>query len=406
MAAPGILTGSSKKTQLFRSTSSGAQVRSNQGVFGDNPGATPKYAFNKGARDAEYKESMARLFIEIPPGEVESFLNSLPEETRPLAQVLISGQDVGGAGGTGFIDFLLTQAQEPMKEKAQIVDTLTDNYVAFYSGQSPMLFRYSGHLLNTYQDDQRVWFLRLYRDILRGTRLANRNLIARLRYDSFIVSGYLENLNLSIEGRTDHQAGRFRFGLRVKRLSVFTPSLAHPTVAETPATTNSIIQLPVTEIEGDPNTRIATISPETPLEALAGPAAEAVEGAIGDPSRQEEVRKQLLSEGFSDAQINGLYQQVRDKGPIILEDPREQQLRKEQEHEARMQAITQNLEQVAAGGQGASAGSVPLNPENSSNDGTGGLTNVLGTGLEAATGSVGGSLKRIISGRSRGRDRS
>ena len=274
MATPGIITGgdgAKNVAGLFRRTTTTSEPVSGYGVFGRNPGATPKWAINRGGRDAEKRESMARLFVEIPANAMEAFLATVSAETRPLARVLAIAGDGSNTGGTGFLDFLLTRTQENFQEKAQIVDTLTDNYVAFYSGLAPPAFQYTGTLLNTYQDDQRVWMLRLYREILRGSRLAGRNLIARLRYDSFIVSGYLEALTLGLSGQTDHVASTFNFSLRVKRLNIFTPALGAPTVAQTAATTNTILQGEAEQ--RDAAARAGAVTPETPINANASPGA-------------------------------------------------------------------------------------------------------------------------------------
>ena len=250
----------------------GHSPSSNNGVFSKTPGATPKYAINRGRRDAEKRDTLARLFINMPASRIQAFRATLTPRTQPLADVLLSGAAYGGGGGNGFIDFLLTQANENMQEKTQIVDTLTDNYVAFYSGQEPPVFDYSGVLLNTYQDDQRVWMLQLYREILRGSRLAGNNLIVNLRYDSFIVSGYMEALQLGLRG-DDVDSSSFRFSLRVKRMSVFTPALGLPAVVEGAPSDKTIVQgrSPDTQRNTQRATSLTSGKPATPS---ASPAAD------------------------------------------------------------------------------------------------------------------------------------
>ena len=377
MPAPGIVTGSNLATALFGDTTTGKYAGTKLGVFGANPGSTPKYALNLGTRDAEYRETMARLFVEIPAG-TNNFLASISPEAQALARVLATGGDTAGSGGTGFIDFLLTGAQEGFAEKAQIVDTLTDNYVAFYSGEQPPLFQYSGTVLNTYQDDQRVWLFRLYREILRGTRLANRNLIARLRYDSFIVSGYLESMDQSLSGDNDHQAGQFRFSMRVQHMTVFTPSIGQPTIASTPATE---ISLAISEVTpSDPSTeRVATITPELDAEGL----------PIGTPPIDEAAtREALLAAGASDEDIAALMSLSREAraesdggGAVAMS---EHILTEEQYAAARMQEYaTESLGEVIDEGRpsntsGAESVTVGLQSPSRQDDGIGGLTNILG----------------------------
>lgn len=204
------------------------------GVFSQNPGATLKYALNRGQRDAEHRETMARLFIQMSEKERQQFVQSVPAETRALAKVLC-GVGQGASGGTGFIDFLLTQVSEPFQEKFQVVETLSDNFVVYLFGQAAPQFQYSGVLLNTYQDDQRVWMMRLYRDILRGTQLARRRKLVRLRYDSVIVSGIFVAHQQALDG-TQENSAQFSFTMIPMQYTIFTPALGSPTQLETPFT--------------------------------------------------------------------------------------------------------------------------------------------------------------------------
>jgi len=369
MAVPGIITGgdgAANVAGLFRDTATNSQAIPNQGVFGRNPGSTPKYASNRSRGvDAEYRESMARLFVEIPANSMEAFLATVSAETRPLARVLAVASDSSGTGGTGFLDFLLTSAQEGFQEKAQIVDTLTDNYVAFYSGQAPPAFQYGGTLLNTYQDDQRVWMLRLYREILRGTRLANRNLIARLRYDSFIVSGYLESLQLSLSGNTDNTASNFTFTMRVKRLNIFTTALGAPTIAQTAATTNSLLNGQAEQ--RDAAARIGSVTPDTPPTSLLRPGAT---GTSLTEARREEIRETLRNQGLSDDQIEELLAQAEAEAALTSgEDDRETQV----------QAGAQGRQRISDHVTGTNPDD--SNPDNVTNDGSAGQTNLTGIGL-------------------------
>lgn len=376
MAAPGILTGGDGESLFRRIGASGQQALSNQGVFGRNPGSTAKYAFNDSSggrgRDAEYRESMARLFVELPGNAMEAFLNSVSAETRPLARVLASGQDTGGGGGTGFIDFLLTRATEQMAEKAQIVDTLTDNYVAFYSGQEPPVFRYSGFLLNTYQDDQRVYMLRLYREVLRGTRLAARGLVARLRYDSFIVSGYMENLTMSLEGATEHTAGQFSFDFRVKRMSIFTPSLGAPTVAQTPATSNTL--LAGTYEDADTTARVAEVTSEVPPTAVDRPAS-SIQPL--DSAQAAQVRGLLLEANLTDDEVTALMAQAAAEAALIHEDGRNQEATSASEGLDRIPALSMPDTSATTFTEEESS-LMSVNPENATVDAVGGMSNILG----------------------------
>lgn len=330
MTSPGILPGGSTVFNGgFSRPSNQPSRRSNVGVFGKHPGATPKYALNRGKRDAESRETMARLYIDLPEVARMRFLESLPQNVQNLAQVLTT---------TGYIDFLLTNANETLAEKAQIVDTLTDNYVAFYSGQEPPVFQYSGTVLNTYQDDQRVWLLRLYRNILRGSRLANRNLVARLRYDSFIVTGYMEMLSNQLEGNTGRTAGSFSFNMRVKSFQTFTPTLVHPSVVETPATLG-VTFASDDAVNYDGTARAATATPEAPPTASRRPAASSL--AEIDPREIQVTAFERIAEeaagneGNASADANNSLSNVRGRVAASLDDENTSQERRRVEPRAR-----------------------------------------------------------------------
>ena len=194
-----------------------------QGVFAMHPLATPKYAKNRGLRDAEFRDTLARLYISLADASDtvrNAYLASLPGDaaTQSLASVLLG---TNSKGGTGFVDFFLTSANESFQEIMQVDKVMADDYVAFFYGQQPPQFQYSGTLLNSLQDDQRGGFARAYNQMLRGTSLARRGALARLRYDSVIVSGVLfahqQQLNADNE-----MAVPFSFSFLVKEYVVLT----------------------------------------------------------------------------------------------------------------------------------------------------------------------------------------
>ena len=249
MSGPGLLPGGDT---LLPSSPTSSEPR---GVFAQFPGATKKYNLNRGVRDNEFRETMARMFIQMSEKERELFVNSVPPETRPLAKVL-AGVGSGASGGTGFIDFLLTNVTEQYSEKIQVMETLADDYVIFVFGQHAPTFRFSGALLNTYQDDQRVWLTRLYNDVLRGTQLARRKKLLRIRYDSVIVSGVMTDMQMGIQAdQEDHVS--FAFGFIPTQFIIYTPSMSSPTQLKSAFTPASAYALSSTQTAPTTRTRVA-----------------------------------------------------------------------------------------------------------------------------------------------------
>ena len=194
-----------------------------QGVFALHPLATPKYAKNRGLRDAEFRDTLARLYVSLADSSDavrNAYLASLPgdDATQALAQVLLGANS---KGGTGFVDFFLTSASESFQEITQVDKVMSDDYVAFFFGQQPPTFQYGGMLLNSLQDDQRGGFARAYQQMLRGTQLARRGALIRLRYDSVVVSGTMVAHQQQINAENE-MVVPFSFSLLVKEYMVLT----------------------------------------------------------------------------------------------------------------------------------------------------------------------------------------
>jgi len=206
---------------------------SKYGVRSRFPRSTPKYARYNRVRHHEFLETTARMYIRAnsaSPKYITKLVNDMgsDQHIKAIARVLVGGQqtddkgiitNASPVGGSGYIDFLLQQAAHSFNEKVQVIETLSDNYVAFFFGQSAPIFQYSGTLMNTYQDDWMINMLRLYREIARGSQLARRGLMFYLKYDSMIISGSLLNLNFTLSGDTEI-AVPFGFNFLVRKIHI------------------------------------------------------------------------------------------------------------------------------------------------------------------------------------------
>lgn len=196
------------------------------GAFSSFPTFTEKWARHR-PRNLDYADTMARMFIRIPAGDYDKFLNELDDpDTRLIAQYL-TGDDVN-KGGVGYLDFLLHNVTHQFNEKLQVCETLSDNYVAFFFGHQAPMFTYQGTLYNTYQDDWTMRMFRIFRDLARGTQLARRGLILYLKYDSVIVQGAMVDFRYVLQAGRE-MATSFDFSLLVKKVSIIYGALATPT---------------------------------------------------------------------------------------------------------------------------------------------------------------------------------
>lgn len=197
------------------------------GVHSAWPFMTPKYARWERDRHHEFEDTMARLFIKVPPKDYQKFLKSLEDpETALIAQYLTG--DNAKKGGVGYLDFFLQSVRHQFVEKMQVSEVLSDNYVSFFFGHQAPIFSYQGTLMNTFQDDWTMRMYRIFRDLGRGTQLARRGQILNIRYDSMIVSGAMTNFSWNLEAGRETYCD-FSFDLLVKNVYIILGGYAPPT---------------------------------------------------------------------------------------------------------------------------------------------------------------------------------
>jgi hypothetical protein len=198
-----------------------------KGVHSAWPFMTPKYARWVKDRHHEFEDTMARLFIQVPPKDYKKFLNSLEDDQTKLIAKYIVG-DNSKQGGVGYIDFFLQSVKHQFIEKVQVTEVLSDNYVSFFFGHQAPVFNYSGALMNTYQDDWTMRMYRIFRDLGRGTQLAKHGQLLSIRYDSMIVSGAMTNFSWGLEAGRETYCD-FSFDLLVKTVYIILGANAFPT---------------------------------------------------------------------------------------------------------------------------------------------------------------------------------
>lgn len=203
-----------------------------KGAHATYPATTPKYSSSNGEPSLE---TMARMLIPLENSKAygEFLATFKSSEAKTLARAMATYPNKRHA--MGYLDFLLVSAQESWQEKVQIVDVLSDNYVAYFFGTQPPVFSYTGVLLNSKQDDWRAAFTILYNDIVRGTQLARRGRSVTLAYDRMAVTGVLLSLNQTLTAEMQ-LASQFQFQLLVRRVDVYRTINSKPTaVSNTPA---------------------------------------------------------------------------------------------------------------------------------------------------------------------------
>lgn len=175
------------------------------GQYSSFPGATPKYARHRPGRNRENYDTLARMYIRVPTdGRAEKIRNALKNSvSKDVAKVML-GDGSASSPALGYVDFFLDSIQTNLAEKAQVTEVLEDNFVVFFFGASPPTQVFTGHLMNTLQDDWAVQMLAAYQDLFRGTMLARRGLQLYIRYDSYIISGACTGLSLTRSSQNEN----------------------------------------------------------------------------------------------------------------------------------------------------------------------------------------------------------
>jgi len=299
---PGILTAERLQWNMlaggipfandFEQAKQQANMRPPRGVFAEVPGATPKYAVNDGTVDGDFRESLARLFL--PVKNYDSFIKEFETkpETQRIAKVLGGTVDSEGntSGGNGYIDFLLQNVQHTIQEKSQIIETLADEHIAYFFGQGAAVFTYSGTLLNTKQDDQAMNMLRLYNEMGRGTKLAQRNTLLSIRYDGLIVSGAMLGLSLGLNAEME-MAVPFNFSLLVKQIVQLPSPNASVVQLSKPFAIKGDGYLPFNQGLSGLGTTSVKVTAVPPVASAPEPAAAQKQPEPG-PSEREKAREQ------------------------------------------------------------------------------------------------------------------
>ena len=264
-----------------------------RGIFSAFPGATPKYAKNLGEEEKDFRETMARMFMQVP--NYKNFVGEYGEDGNMQQIAAVLGGEVseggGTTGGSGYMDFLLQSVQHSFQEKAQVVEVLSDDHVAYFFGQSTTTFSYSGTLLNTKQDDQALNMLRLYSEFGRGSKLASRKTLISLRYDDIFVSGAITNFTYSLSAETE-MAVPFSFNLLVKKLQILPNPYSGLVTLSTPFAAASDGYTPFAQGSLDPGTK-----PTSPAATPAAATKLAISPAATEKTTEEKEDAQI-QQGF------------------------------------------------------------------------------------------------------------
>lgn len=103
----------------------------------------------------------------------------------------------------GYDRFLLTSVATQMSEKVQITEVFGDNEVVYYFGREPMIFNFSGILIDSPDNSWFTDWMMMYSEFLRGTQLAKNSELLRIVLPNMKITGTISSFSYSQESSRD-----------------------------------------------------------------------------------------------------------------------------------------------------------------------------------------------------------
>lgn len=148
---------------------------------------------SKGMHDPENKKFSS---YEIQPRTLDMGNKDDPAVIRVIGKVKKGAKSVDTDIIPPFSKFFLQSSQEGHTERSQVVETFGDFY-AFFFGERPPIYTYSGTLLNSSNINWLNDFYFYYDNFLRGTKCAEYKARLVMTYSNSQVEGYMLGFNIA-----------------------------------------------------------------------------------------------------------------------------------------------------------------------------------------------------------------
>lgn len=162
-----------------------------QDVFDQNSGNGAKKNVRRPMRGLEIKQDTYATIKVIdamnqPVRFVDSSAKPLPPSGDPEAG--FTSSNIGSS--EEYTNFILQGVQEQRMEKQQVVETFGEDYIFFF-GERPRVYTFNALLMNTRNFNWKNEWWQNYDEILRGTKLLERNARMYIYFDDVVIEGYM-----------------------------------------------------------------------------------------------------------------------------------------------------------------------------------------------------------------------
>lgn len=105
--------------------------------------------------------------------------------------------------GKGYASFLLTDVNCALEEKLQIVEVFGDAEVSYYFGRQPIMFNFSGVLIDSVDNNWFVEWMEMYSHVMRGTELARNYELLQIVLPNMSIKGSITRTSWSQNSARD-----------------------------------------------------------------------------------------------------------------------------------------------------------------------------------------------------------
>jgi hypothetical protein len=164
-----------------------------------------------------------RAYIKVLTTNTDRSLNRTDNISHGASNPTSLGTSSGGVlkdavTGAGYTSFLLTDVRCSLEEKLQIVEVFGDAEVTYYFGRQPIMFNFSGLLIDSVDNNWFIEWIEMYAHVMRGTELARNYELIRIVLPNMTIEGTITGMSWSQNSARDVDIP-FQFGFLAKQIT-------------------------------------------------------------------------------------------------------------------------------------------------------------------------------------------
>lgn len=161
-----------------------------------------------------------RAYIKVLTTDTKRSLDRKSSESHGISNPtsLDNGALKDAVTGKGYASFLLTDVNCSLEEKLQIMEVFGDSEVSYYFGRQPIMFNFSGILIDSVDNNWFVEFIEMYAHVMRGSQLARNYELLKIVLPNMEIIGTITRMSWSQNSQRDVDVP-FQFSFLAKQIT-------------------------------------------------------------------------------------------------------------------------------------------------------------------------------------------